>query len=135
MTDTGPRTWTDEDLDEAYAFTMRAGFAGGELVEAISREIARRAEIRLNRRADVEYGSNRYGFTADEIDQAHDAPWYESRQIEAEFFAEVGYDVHEAECEGSHVPSCPIGQAEREEANRRAAAAQALWTRNNPPVR
>ncbi len=85
-----PTTWADEDLDmlvRTNALALVKSLAPDRAAVA-EREIARRAEIRLNRRMDVEYGSNRYDFTVDQINEKHDASWYASRQTEEEALSE-----------------------------------------------
>lgn len=61
------RTWDDEALEQALS-DETLSLAG-------LREMQRRASIRLERR---EYG------------ELHDASWYESRQTEEQWLAEVG---------------------------------------------
>lgn len=82
------REMDDEGLQEAWslATSLRLPALGNRLYA----EIGRRAEIKMERRMDVEYGSNRYGFTLDDIAADHDASWYESRQTEDEWLAESG---------------------------------------------
>lgn len=91
MNDT--REWTDEDLEEADAFLRKAGFSGGEAAQKVANELARRAEIRLNRGMAVRYGENIYGFTEGEIAQKHDASWYEPRQTVEQWLEEVAPDM------------------------------------------
>jgi hypothetical protein len=84
------RSLTDEDLDETRALLVGIEGFGTVGLDRIDAEIARRAEIRLNRGMDAEYGSNPYGFTLDDVRAKHDASWYESRQTEDEFLTEMG---------------------------------------------
>jgi hypothetical protein len=83
------RSLDDEAIDSLYPFAVSLG-ERDYLASLILREAARRAEIRMNRSMDVQYGGNRYGFTMDGIAAKHDASWYESRQTEDEFLAEMG---------------------------------------------
>lgn len=82
------RQMDDEALNDAWSLVQALGLptTGNRLYA----EMSRRAEIKMERRLDVEYGSNRYGFTLDDIAADHDASWYESRQTEAEWGAETG---------------------------------------------
>ena len=84
------RSLSDEDLDETRALLVGIAGYGTVALDRVDAEIARRAEIKINRHMDVEYGPNPYGFTADDISAKHDASWYESRQTEDEFLAEMG---------------------------------------------
>lgn len=79
----------DAILDGALIVRLRTGVRL-PVVDQVYAEQARRAEIRMCRRMDVEYGDNRYDFNLDNIGQPHDASWYESRQTEAEWLQEMG---------------------------------------------
>lgn len=95
-----PRTFDDEALDAAYEMAFRlpdvlrgtteADTAVGRWVNKVKQEAMRRAEIRLSRGTAVEFGPNPHGFTFGDIDAKHDASWYDSRQTEAQFLAEMG---------------------------------------------
>lgn len=82
------RQMDDEGLQDAWSLAQALGLR--ETGRRVHAEMARRAEIKMERRMDVEYGSNRYGFTVDDIAADHDASWYESRQTEDEWLAESG---------------------------------------------
>lgn len=76
------RTLSDERLDLAYSVVGQTG--------NVAREIRRRAEIRINRLFMSADERAAYGIVRDEINLPHDASWYESRQTEAQFLAEMG---------------------------------------------
>lgn len=79
-----PRTWDDEDIERglmwANTVSQSAPVKARELAEAVAREAARRADIRINRWAVGEA----------DLSEQHDAPWYESRQTEEQWLAEMG---------------------------------------------
>lgn len=72
------RQMDDEGLDELATMLQDFGSYGwtSALGQRLQAEQARRAEIRMER---GEYG------------EAHDAWWYNSRQTEEQWLAEVGY--------------------------------------------
>lgn len=84
---TDPRTWDDEKIDEAYNVAAAMAATGGgtwqAAGEAVLREAAIRAEIRMNR---VASGM----ITVAELAEKHDAAWYASRQTEEQWLAEMG---------------------------------------------
>ena len=90
-----PETMDDETLDFAldvanstrpYVSTEK----GLAFLARIDREVARRAEIKIERGMAAQYGPNPYGFTLDDVYAKHDASWYASRQTEEQFLDEMG---------------------------------------------
>ena len=79
----------DESIDQLLPFAVPLA-AGDLLADLVKAEASRRAEIRLNRGMDAQYGPNPFGFTIDDVQAKHDAAWYASRQTEAQFLEEMG---------------------------------------------
>jgi hypothetical protein len=84
MTNDEIRQLDDEDLEATLDWSVNLATR-----TAVRFEIARRAEIKLNRGMDAQYGPNPFGFTVGDVSAKHDASWYESRQTEEQWLSEV----------------------------------------------